>query len=40
MLDPWSGGGPTEYLNDALPTYYMPMCAHHLDLRDPNPNDP
>lgn len=18
----------------------MPMCAHHLDLRDPNPKDP
>jgi len=40
LLDPWSGGGPTEYLSESLPIHVMPMSAHHLDLRSPNPKDP
>jgi len=36
MLDPWNGGG-VYYKNDRDMDYiFMPACAHHLDLRDPN----
>lgn len=40
-LDPWAGGG-VYYENSELDFNYilMPMCAHHLDLRSPNPADP
>ena len=41
-LDPWSTGGVTTTLNEEndLISIYMPDCAHHLDLRSPNPLDP
>ena len=37
----WSGGG-VFYNNtkNSVGSIYMPECAHHLDLRSPNPNDP
>lgn len=39
-LDPWSGGSPTRSLSKDVIAYYMDDSAHHLDLREPNPNDP
>ena len=39
-LDPWSGGSPTRSLTKDIIAYYMNDSAHHLDLREPNPNDP
>lgn len=41
MLDPWSAGG--VYVKNTqlqVDNILMPACAHHLDLRSPNPNDP
>lgn len=40
-LDPWAEGG-VYYENKENDFNYilMPMCAHHLDLRSPNPADP
>ncbi|KAL4426944.1 hypothetical protein ABPG74_017201 [Tetrahymena malaccensis] len=40
MLDPWSGGSPTEYLSEDLPVNYMYASAHHNDLRLPQEGDP
>lgn len=40
MVDPWSGGGVFYENKIGIEYIYMPMCAHHLDLRDPNPKDP
>jgi lysosomal Pro-X carboxypeptidase len=40
MVDPWSGGGVFYNNSLGIEYIYMPMCAHHLDLRDPNPKDP
>lgn len=40
LLDPWHGGG---YLNDqgpTLPAVVIKLGAHHLDLREANPEDP
>ncbi|KRX08961.1 hypothetical protein PPERSA_08164 [Pseudocohnilembus persalinus] len=39
-LDPWSGGGIYYENNLDFDYVLMPMCAHHLDLRSPNPADP
>ena len=39
-LDPWSGGSPLKSLSKDLVAYYMEDSAHHLDLRDPHPQDP
>ena len=38
-LDPWSGGGVTNYVNLFLPVYTISGAAHHLDLRLPNEAD-
>lgn len=35
-----SGGSPTTQISDSLPSIYMEDCAHHLDLRSPNSEDP
>jgi hypothetical protein len=35
-----SGGSPLKSLSRHLPAVYMPDCAHHLDLRAPNKEDP
>ena len=39
-LDPWSGGSPIKNISETLQAVYMDDCAHHLDLRAPNPLDP
>lgn len=39
-LDPWSGGGVLTSLSDTLIAIRMKNAAHHLDLRESNPNDP
>ncbi|EGR33905.1 serine carboxypeptidase s28 family protein, putative, partial [Ichthyophthirius multifiliis] len=40
MLDPWSGGSPTQFINENLPVFYMEQAAHHNDLRLPAQGDP
>jgi lysosomal Pro-X carboxypeptidase len=41
-LDPWHGGGFLHpFANtDDLHWFFMPLGAHHLDLRGPHPEDP
>jgi len=39
-LDPWSGASPTKSLSDTLIACFIPLGAHHLDLRPPNSADP
>ena len=39
-LDPWSGGSPIKNISETVQAVYMDGCAHHLDLRAPNPLDP
>ena len=39
-LDPWHAGGLLESVSDSIIAHVMPDCAHHLDLRLPNPADP
>ncbi|KAK3236559.1 hypothetical protein CYMTET_53306, partial [Cymbomonas tetramitiformis] len=39
-LDPWSLGGVTYNVSDALPTLMITSGAHHLDLMFSNPQDP
>lgn len=38
-LDPWRGGGPSETISEErnLIGLTMDECAHHVDLRLPNP---
>lgn len=39
-MDPWSGGGVLRSPNDKIIVIIIPDTAHHLDLRESNPNDP
>lgn len=39
LFDPWRSGGVTDYINLNLPTYVIKNGAHHLDLREPTPED-
>lgn len=39
-MDPWSGGGVLRTPNDNIQVIIIPEAAHHLDLRESNPNDP
>lgn len=43
-LDPWHSGGVlyniTSSNKDIFTTLYIPLSAHHLDLRAPNAADP
>lgn len=39
-LDPWSAGGVTYNISDALVSIMIPEGAHHLDLRYTNNQDP
>ena len=43
-LDPWHSGGvlynTTSTNKDIYTALYIPMSAHHLDLRAPNAADP
>mmetsp|Transcript_12270 Transcript_12270/g.1846 ORF Transcript_12270/g.1846 Transcript_12270/m.1846 type:complete len:97 (+) Transcript_12270:111-401(+) len=40
-LDPWNGGG-VYFKNEKMDFNFVkiPLAAHHLDLRTPNPADP
>lgn len=40
LMDPWSGGGVLRTPNDKITVIIIPDTAHHLDLRESNPNDP
>lgn len=37
-IDPWSGGGVLREPNDQVKMIIIPDIAHHLDLRESNPN--
>lgn len=38
-LDPWRAGGVTEFVSMFLPLYTIQGGAHHLDMREPTPED-
>lgn len=40
LIDPWSGGSPLNNISESVIAVNMEACAHHLDLRAPNPMDP
>lgn len=40
LLDPWSGYGILNLINDKHEIVIIPDSAHHLDLRSDHPNDP
>lgn len=40
LMDPWSGGGVLRSMNNEIVIIIIPDTAHHLDLRESNPNDP
>lgn len=41
-LDPWRAGSLNDIIqgNDKIHIKYIPKAAHHLDLREPNAEDP
>jgi hypothetical protein len=41
-LDPWRAGGLNDPIqgNDKIHIIYIGQAAHHLDLREPNSEDP
>lgn len=39
-MDPWSAGGVLRTPNSQVKIIIIPDGAHHLDLRESNPNDP
>lgn len=40
LLDPWAPGGVLHDISDSVRAFIIPEAAHHLDLREDNPNDP
>jgi len=40
LLDPWSGGGVLEDVNESIKAIIIPEGAHHLDLFFSHPKDP
>jgi len=40
LLDPWSGGGFLNTINENLPAILIPDSAHHLDLHHSDLLDP
>lgn len=39
-MDPWSSGGVLGNLSSSAIAIIIPESAHHLDLRNSDPNDP
>lgn len=40
LLDPWHNGGPLVDVTDSIVAVLVEQGAHHLDLREANPQDP
>ncbi|XP_012527279.1 lysosomal Pro-X carboxypeptidase [Monomorium pharaonis] len=40
LLDPWTSGGVMRNFSESVISILIPDAAHHLDLRETNPNDP
>lgn len=40
LLDPWHKGGPLTNVSESIVAILVAEGAHHLDLREANPQDP